>query len=505
MKKTRERWIQGTDLVAGFNMVEEASSSPRPTTVVHTMPVIMDDYTAANAPVEQQTAASLAWEFADGLTTNGDVLASTSDELVGTSSAEAIYETEGEDQSLQWLSSRNDKVLCHNKSCRYTVPDYPPFPQFKGYMLGLSTQQDAEPPVCRETIGYGLGCGSRGGLYVWELGRFKGTFGEYQAGDSLELVVSGNSVAYHHKGKLLYTSTAEAELPLVASACFYTAGASVKGLQINLSERSITLSATKAEREVAAQLAREEAAALEAKQEMEEKVRQEAAQRKAEEEAAALQAQKEADAKAARAAAAQKAKDDALALKAKLEAEERERTEAAEQKTREEEAARKAKQEQQAQYEAVMARARQQADQKAKKYATEVAAAGGASEQAPEQEQEQEQLDIQVQAETPSLSPPAEEPLRKQQVEQHATLPEPGASLPEPATPLVLNGDGGMGMDSMGMGMDGGMGMGMDGGMGMGMDGGMGDYMDGDMGMGMDDDDMGSMGMGDMGDDDLVI
>jgi hypothetical protein len=93
-------------------------------------------------------------------------------------------------------------------------------------MLGLSVYHAGVPVyVSRETIGYGFGCSSRGGLYVWELGVFKGTFGEYKAGDALEIVVSGSTVIYHHNEEVVFTSSAEAEFPLVPSSCFYSAAA----------------------------------------------------------------------------------------------------------------------------------------------------------------------------------------------------------------------------------------------------------------------------------------
>jgi hypothetical protein len=74
----------------------------------------MEAATAAKVPESLPLVEpTLCWDCdgVDGVTANGDVLECSTDEMVGISSAEAMYATADEDQSLQWRISRSDKVF----------------------------------------------------------------------------------------------------------------------------------------------------------------------------------------------------------------------------------------------------------------------------------------------------------------------------------------------------------------------------------------------------------
>ena len=81
------------------------------------------------------------------------------------------------------------------------------------------------------TKDFGLVCSYDGYLHIFEKGsQVKGpgdggSFGQYAAGDELEIKVVGDTVSYHHKGKLIHTSTRQPVFPLKVGCGFCDAGA----------------------------------------------------------------------------------------------------------------------------------------------------------------------------------------------------------------------------------------------------------------------------------------
>ena len=59
-----------------------------------------------------------------------------------------------------------------------------------------------------------------------------GSFGEYKAGDELEIRVVGDTVSYHKNGALLHTSTRKPVFPLRADCSFDDPGARAEGVRL---------------------------------------------------------------------------------------------------------------------------------------------------------------------------------------------------------------------------------------------------------------------------------
>ena len=81
-------------------------------------------------------------------------------------------------------------------------------------------------------------CTYDGYLCIYEQGSrvqgsgYNGTFGEYEAGDELEIRVVGDTVSYHKNGALLHTSTRKPVFPLRADCSFDDPGARAEGVRL---------------------------------------------------------------------------------------------------------------------------------------------------------------------------------------------------------------------------------------------------------------------------------
>ena len=107
----------------------------------------------------------------------------------------------------------------------------------KAYELGLS-HEDGGVGGRKKDFGMYCSIGGDGLLFIYEQGSqvegsgFGGSFGEYKAGDELEIRVVGDTVSYHKNGALLHTSTRKPVFPLRADCSFYHPGARAEGVRL---------------------------------------------------------------------------------------------------------------------------------------------------------------------------------------------------------------------------------------------------------------------------------
>jgi hypothetical protein len=129
----------------------------------------------------------------------------------GASSVEVLTKSRTAPQGVSWSS------LTNNRS----------------YMMGLS-HLDTDADFA--TIDFALACNANGTLGVFEKGVSKGEFEEYSAFDMLAVMVQDETVTFHHKGKVFYTSTTAPTFPLVVDTSFYHPGARAADLKIEIAD-----------------------------------------------------------------------------------------------------------------------------------------------------------------------------------------------------------------------------------------------------------------------------
>ena len=127
----------------------------------------------------------------------------------GAVSVEEVERHEGVEQGVRWRPAQKNKA----------------------FGLGLSHEDTGSDGWKKD---FGLVCNSAGYLIIWEKGSLVwgpgGSFGEYAAGDELEIKVVGDTVSYHHKGERIHTSTEQPVFPLKVDCGFYGAGAKEEGV-----------------------------------------------------------------------------------------------------------------------------------------------------------------------------------------------------------------------------------------------------------------------------------
>ena len=136
----------------------------------------------------------------------------------GAVSAEVIERKEGgsEAQGLKWRAARNDKR----------------------FEMGLSHEDGGVGGEYGSKKDFAVCCSRGGYLYIFEQGsQVQGSgpsdsFGEYKAGDELEIRVVGDTVSYHKNGALLHTSERKPVFPLRADCSFFMPGARAEGVRL---------------------------------------------------------------------------------------------------------------------------------------------------------------------------------------------------------------------------------------------------------------------------------
>jgi tetratricopeptide (TPR) repeat protein len=91
---------------------------------------------------------------------------------------------------------------------------------------------ETSPAVDR--IDFGLRCMGDGTLCAFEQGLLTNTIGNYEAGDELAVMTSGNTVGYYRNNQLLYTSEQKPTFPLVATCAFAGPGAHASSVRLRL-------------------------------------------------------------------------------------------------------------------------------------------------------------------------------------------------------------------------------------------------------------------------------
>lgn len=91
-------------------------------------------------------------------------------------------------------------------------------------MLGLSHGDSNQDYT---DIDFAIYPAADGGLYVYEAGVYKGSFGAYASGDRLRVSVEGGQVRYRRNGALLYTSATPPQYPLLVDTSLYNTGATI--------------------------------------------------------------------------------------------------------------------------------------------------------------------------------------------------------------------------------------------------------------------------------------
>lgn len=97
-------------------------------------------------------------------------------------------------------------------------------------MLGLS---NGDSNQVYTDIDFALYEVADGSLQVYEGGAFRGTFGSYSPGDTLQVVVSGSTVTYKKNGVTIYTSSTAPTYPLLVDTSLYSTGATLSNALIS--------------------------------------------------------------------------------------------------------------------------------------------------------------------------------------------------------------------------------------------------------------------------------
>ncbi|MCA1752640.1 MAG: hypothetical protein LC670_12800, partial [Flavobacteriales bacterium] len=110
--------------------------------------------------------------------------------------------------------------------------------------MGLS-HEDANDHI--NSIQFAFRMESNGSLRIYESGNNRGTFGSFNAGDTLEIAVDNGTVKYFHNSELLYISGNTPNLPLLADASIRQEGGSIGKVHItNLNDGTFSANAENA-------------------------------------------------------------------------------------------------------------------------------------------------------------------------------------------------------------------------------------------------------------------
>ena len=100
-------------------------------------------------------------------------------------------------------------------------------------VVGLSPEHTGH---AQNSVSYGFYLRDNGQLRIYESGVNRGTFGNYQVGDTFEISLEDGEIKYYHQGELLWVSNQTASAPLFADLAMRHQGGSISNLEIiNLS------------------------------------------------------------------------------------------------------------------------------------------------------------------------------------------------------------------------------------------------------------------------------